>query len=305
MPQKCPRDGLTKLVEAARGTLLPDAIGEAEERQIIEHCRRDVGERVTKIKSHIAHSAYRPARREAHDLRKCLAGRVNALWRSLPEALRDLPSTPRSDRDERRTLRWRALTLGLSEVGVLDRPSTARLTARPKGSPNAAGLQRYRPVYTFDWLDLAKQRLIATSITPFVDLHPSQYLLRQVGKRGRSAVRGTLLERLPVLGPDQLFVQLDVKGFHQHIDHEWLEGNLPGLSKGIIRSHGHTGGMIHAPVKDKVKARLGIAEHGAYENFNRRGIPTGSALSALIGEYVMAEVLRGLADHPREPLLPL
>lgn len=297
------RDGLTLLLKAARGQMPTEAIGETDEQAIVRRCRADVRARTLKIEAHVARSAYRPARREGHQLRRCLAGRLNALWASLPDELKDDRRRAEDDRAQIRALRWRALVLGLSTVEHLDRPSTARLTARPKGSRSATGERRYRPVYSFDWLDLAKQRLIATSITPFVDLHPSQYMLRQLGKRGRSAVRETLLERLPLMGPDQVFVQLDVKGFHQNINHEWLEESLPGVSKGIIRSHGHTGGMIHAPVKDKVKARLGVAERGAYENFNRRGIPTGSALSALIGEYVMAEVLRRLADQPQEPLL--
>jgi hypothetical protein len=298
-----PRDGLTLLVEAARGTLLAQALDEAGERQIIAHCRADVRKRTLKIETHVSQKAFRPARREARELRCCLAGRLNALWSSLPKELRDRTELPSSDRAELRVLRWRALSLALSEVGDVDRPSAARLTARPKGTPSATGKRHHRPVFTFDWLDLAKQRLIATSLSPFVDLHSSQYMLRQVGRRGRSAVREALLARLPHMGPNHVFIQLDVKGFHQNIDHEWLEDNLPALSKGIIRSHGHTGGMIYAPVKETVKARLGLSERGAYENLFRRGIPTGSALSALIGEYVMAEVLRGLADHPLEPLI--
>lgn len=290
------------LVEVARGTRGHD-ISAREERAIMHQCLADSRRRLLRVAGHLDRKAYRPAKREAYDYRCSLAGRTQALWTSLPPHLRDQPLLAPSDNNYLRALRWRTIAVELGKVGHLDQSSTARLTARPKGKASADGPRRYRPVFTFDWLDLAKQRLIASSLTPFVDLHPSQYMLRQTGRRGRSAVCEALLERLPQMGPGHVFVQLDVKAFHQNIDHGWLEGNLPCLSKEIIRSHGHTGGMIHVPVKGGVKARLGLTEVGAYENLIRRGIPTGSALSALIGEYVMGAVLRGLADHPSGSLM--
>ena len=93
-------------------------------------------------------------------------------------------------------------------------------------------------------------------------------------------------------------MQFDVRDFYSQIDHGWLEEALP-LPLGLVRSHVHTGGMTIVPLRKNVRARLG----GAFEQLSRRGIPQGSALSPLVGEFVVAEVLRGLSDRFGAPLL--
>lgn len=197
-------------------------------------------------------------------------------------------------------MRWRFIKLGLEEVGNLNRASSATLHAKRKVPDyHGPGTPRYRPIFRFEWIDQARQRLLRSSLNPFVDFHPSQCLLRRTpAGRGRSAVLEALLQELPRLGPDHEFVQLDVQNFYLSIDHGWLEKHFP-LPKQIIRSHALTGGKTIVPTGKNVRARLGWA---MIDDLDRRGIAPGSALSALVGKYVMADVLRGLADRPIVPL---
>lgn len=295
-------NGRSLLVQVARGQLPPTAISAAQEREIRDFCRADVDHRSLKIGLDVQRKAFRPARRKADALRASLAGRLHALWLSLPAGLRDRHDIPGTERAERRVRRWIALTESLREVGQLSRPATLSLRAKPKGPPGAAMQRRYRPISVFNWIDEARQRLIGFGLAPFVDFHPSQYMLRWSGRgRGRSAVYKTLLDRLPTLGPDHVFVQLDVRGFYQHISHTWLEENLP-LPRDVIRAQVHTGGMMFAPIRNSVTARLGLNRDGALEALARQGMPMGSALATLVGEYVMAEVLRELADRQEAPM---
>lgn len=295
-------NGRDLLVQVARGLLPPSAISAAQERVIRDFCRADVDHRTVKIGADVQRKALRPARRKADALRTSLAGRLRALWLSLPADLRDRHDIPEPERAERRVRRWIALTEGLSAVGQLNHPATLSLRAKPKGPPGAAMQRRYRPISAFGWIDQARQRLIGFGLAPFVDFHPSQYLLQWSDRgRGRSAVYKTLLDRLPTLGPDHVFFQLDVRGFYQHISHAWLEENLP-LPRDVIRAQVHTGGMMFAPIRNSVTARLGLNRDGALEALARQGMPTGSALATLVGEYVLAEVLRELADRQGVPL---
>lgn len=293
-----------QLVAVARGHLAPSDVTRALEQAIVQFCNADVEKRLGAIKADVERGAQRPARRKAEAFRKCLSARLHALWKSRPGELRERQGLSPDQQGELRVLRWRALVAALPQVAKLNQPARVRLRAKPKGPPGLAAQRRYRPIFVFDWLDQARQRLIATSLTPFVDLHPTQYLLRQgLHGRGRSAVYKTLLTQLPTLASDHAFVQLDVREFYQSISHEWLEENLP-LPRDIIRAQVHSGGMIRLPAGKRVKVRLGAGRpDGAYDKLARQGMPTGSALATLVGEYVMATVLRELADRPDAPTL--
>lgn len=291
--------GMELLTDVARGALPVGDVGVTQERAIVEVARRCTQSRVARVEEKLLKGACRAARREADDLRRCLAGRFTALWSSIPHPLKDRRDLSARDRIDQRAERWHLIRIALGEVGRLDRPARAKLFAKLKSS-SYNGEQRYRMILTFDWISQARQRLIRSSLSPFVDFHPSQHLLRRSADgRGRSAVLGALLRELPLMGPDYVFVQLDVQDFYPSISHAWLEENLP-LTKGITQAQIHTGGMTIVPTGKNVRARL---PGGAIEQLGRRGIPQGSALSALVGEYVVAEVLRGLADLPGRPLL--
>ncbi|WP_333573828.1 reverse transcriptase domain-containing protein [Sphingomonas sp.] len=291
--------GIGLLVDVTRGVLPVGYVGVIQERAIVEAARRCTQSRIARVEEKLLKGAYRAARREADDLRRCLAGRFTALWSSLPHALKERRGMSAEDRSDQRFERWRVMRIALGEAGRLVQPARAKLFAKPKFS-GFGGDPRYRMILTFDWIDQARQRLIRSSLSPFVDFHPSQHLLRHSADgRGRSAVLGALLRELPLMGRDHVFMQLDVQDFYPSISHAWLEENLP-LAKGITRAQIHTGGMTIVPTGKNVRARL---PGGAIEQLGQRGIPQGSALSALVGEYVVAEVLRGLADLPGGPLL--
>lgn len=292
----------TLVVQLARGHLQPAEISAAQERCIKDFCRADVMRRAAKIEEDVQRNALRPAKRKAAALRSSLAGRVHALLLSLPRTLRDDDCLSQTERADRRAIRWGAIVGSLHDVGQLNRPAIISMRAKPKGPAGVTGQRKYRPISTFGWIDKARQRLIAFSLEPFVDYHQSQYLLRRSDwGRGRSAVCKALLDRLPAAGPNHVFIQLDVRGFYLNVSHTWLEENLP-LPKDVIRAQVHTGGMMFAPIRKSITARLGLDRDGALEAMSRQGMPMGSALSTLVGEYVLAAVLRELADRQEVPL---
>jgi hypothetical protein len=92
-------------------------------------------------------------------------------------------------------------------------------------------------------------------------------------------------------GDEHVFVQIDVQDFFGSISHEWLESNLP-LDRGTIRRHIHTGEM-NLQFKDEA-----CQQNVRLSRTARRAIPQGSALSQLIAELVMAEVLREVVAPP-------
>lgn len=292
----------TLMVQLARGHLQPAEITAAQERCIKDFCRADVMRRAAKIEEDVQRNALRPAKRKAAALRSSLAGRVHALLLSLPRKLRHHEGLSETERADRRALRWGAVVRSLHDVGQLNCPAMVSLRAKPKGPAGVTGQRAYRPISTFGWIDKARQRLIAFSLEPFVDYHHSQFLLRQSDwGRGRSAVCKALLDRFSAAGPNHVFIQLDVRGFYLNVSHAWLEENLP-LPKDVIRAQVHTGGMMFAPIRKNITARLGLDRDGALEAMSRQGMPMGSALSTLVGEYVLAAVLRELADRQEVPL---
>ncbi|MFL0587667.1 hypothetical protein ACH0BU_13610, partial [Sphingomonas olei] len=290
--------GQAVVLAMARRQLAPAALTNSDEREARAWAHDSVSSRLLRVEHHVQRGAGRAARREADQLRLSLAARFLALYTSMPAFHADRPDLPQAERLMRREERASIYALGLEAIGRMDKGARANVRAKQKGYAIGAGAQ-YRPIFSFDWLDQARQRLLRTCLTPFVDFHPSQYMLRHsVAGRGRSAVCENILRVLPRLNEVHVFVQLDVSAFHASISHAWLEDTLP-LPKAIIRSQVHTGGMTIVPLRKNVRARLG----GAYDELGRRGIPSGSALSVLVGEYVVAEVLRGLADRLDAPLL--
>lgn len=286
------------MVQLARGQFSVESLSLKDERKLIAFCRRDVADRMKLIRADVEDGKMRRARRKATSLRGCLAGRILAIWLSLPKEHRGYLSDTSEEASTRRAERWSVVLSHLNAVGDLEVPAVVRLSARPKRSCDHRGRRQFRAISHFGWLDAARQRLIGFSLQPFVDFHPSQHLLLRQGSwgRGRSAVYNALLEKLPELAPGHVFIQCDVRRFYERINHTWLEANLP-LPKSVVRAQVHCGGMTLLPVRKNVAARLGFARDGALEEWSRQGVPAGSALSTLVGEFVMAAVLRELSDR--------
>lgn len=286
------------MVQLAKGQYPVQNLSLKDECKLIAFCRREVADRMSLIRVDVENGRKRRARRKTTSLRECLAGRILALWLSLPKEYRDCSAGTPEEGSARRAARWSVMLSQLNAVGNLEEPAAVRLSAKPKRSFDETGRRQFRAISRFGWLDAARQRLIGFSLQPYVDYHPSQHLLHKQGDwgRGRSAVYKALLEKLPELAPGHVFIQFDVRRFYERINHTWLEANLP-LPKSVIRAQVHCGGMTLSRVRGKVAARLGFARDGALEEWSRQGVPAGSALSTLVGEFVMAGVLRELSDR--------
>ncbi|WP_271079166.1 reverse transcriptase domain-containing protein [Aurantiacibacter sp. MUD61] len=112
--------------------------------------------------------------------------------------------------------------------------------------------------------------------------------------RGRSAVCEYLRQEVPNLSADHVFMQVDVKDFFGSISSAWIEGRFR-LAEAIIRRQMHSGEM-RILMDRRARAYL---PGGELNERVRRVLPQGSALSPLVAEMAMAEVLEGLADHLR------
>jgi RNA-directed DNA polymerase len=178
---------------------------------------------------------------------------------------------------ERFTYVWRVT----QQIGHRHVPSTVYVRRKRKDDT------RYRLICQFTATDKAQQHLLALALRPFLSIHPAQFGTR----RGRSAAVESLLRHLAGCHASDCFVHTDVVGFHDAVSHDWLEENLP-LPVGLTRSSVHTGG-IRLFSSGSRHARPSAED---IERMGRRGIPQGSALSSLIADWVMADVLRTVAD---------
>lgn len=214
-----------------------------------------------------------------------LAVRLDALMFA---ARRHRPSTLVQSPAEREAVRQRRLAdvfSALSSIASFSQPARAQTFCRPK--PRGGE----RALTTFFWEDDARLRILKSALTPFANLHDSQFMLAQNGhRRGPASVREALLQALREAEGEQVFLQFDVRDFFGSISHAWLEDHL-GLDRGIVRRFVHTGEMLIVPIGEMRGDRL----TGDARQENGRsgvGIPQGSALSSLIAEMVMADILR-------------
>lgn len=297
-------DDLVRLI--ASGAIDPDTVTAADESILLAAFKAKEIKLLQKIEAALDRGGTRSAWRASEHLRRSMAGRYLALWRSKPPYLADCCAAPPEERDLVRSERLRQILSLLTEVGRLTVPASAvvytkrkdrnrayRYLDAPKPSLLGGGRLDRRIIFKFDWIDKARQCLIARSLNPFASYHPSQFLLRwHSGKRGRSAVCEYLRRELPTLTADHVFVQVDVRDFFGSISTTWMEGRFR-LSEAMIRRQIHSGEM-RVQMDGRARAYLNGGEN--HERV-RRVLPQGSALSSLIAEIAMAEVLDGLADR--------
>lgn len=157
-----------------------------------------------------------------------------------------------------------------------------------------------RPIISFYWEDDARFRVIRSALQPFAlaSFHHAQFMHPLNGvRRGPASVREAMLQALRETGDGYVFLQFDIRDFFGSISHEWLERALP-LDQGIVKRFVHLGEMLIVPTGEM---RVDRPTDDASSRTDRRGIgiPQGSALSALIAEWVMADILRSDAVFDR------
>lgn len=156
--------------------------------------------------------------------------------------------------------------------------------AKPKDGPN----EIYRFIMDFGIENRALQYLILEALTPWAQLHPSQFSLQG----GRDAAVTSIIE---ALGEDYaLAAELDIRGCFGSFDEEKVPYLLPlphEVTKNVIVSRGlnlQPGGFLdwEDPDDDEIYAAhadLVMAEP-------RLGIPQGSACSDLVTQMLLAPV---------------
>jgi hypothetical protein len=230
----------------------------------------------------------RRAPREAWQQRAKLAFRLNALFDGLGRWRRE-----QHDREGDRAAQHRdamvAVFNALPIVARFDGQATAivKYVQKPGGGN--------RPITSFSWLNYARQRLLVSTVQPFADFHCAQFQRQpEPEHRGLAAVRKALLKALEDADDTHVFLHMDVRDFYGSIRHSWVEGHL-GVERGIVQRHIHTGGMRFIPLNAIADVRQ--ADEALRESDRRggRGLPQGSALSPLVAEMVMADILRSAA----------
>ncbi len=163
---------------------------------------------------------------------------------------------------------------------------TGMLAAKPKPDGKS------RPIIEYEWPQQAKFRLLASSLEPLVGFHASQFLYQENrGQRGLQAAYEALRDALrDVAGEaaDYAFAELDIRDCFGSISEEWWAAQP--LLDNDMKVQAYVG-RHRVIIPNRARARLGAAT----ELSVRRGFPQGSALSALLSEWVIADVLRGLS----------
>lgn len=281
-----------------RGELVPASISMAEQRDLLSWARRKRLALIEKVLEAKSTGSVRKARQAIRAYRTPFAVRFIHVWEATPLEYRpSAPDTP-ADAEGKRQRRLDEVFGRTAYVLNLQRPAEGHLRFKSKGVGSP------RPILSFGWSDTARFELLAASVKPFAGFHASQYQLHpRPESRGQQAACGELLTRLngiqrsevaPGDGRDAdapIFVELDVRDFFGSVSEDWW-ANKPILD-GDMRSQLYTERM-RIKADRKVRGR----NDGAVDDWVRRGLPQGSALSAFIAEWVMADVLGGLPDLP-------
>lgn len=294
-PSRTPSQIMTAF---GRGELVPASISPAEQRDILTWARKKRLNLNTGLLDAKSKGSVRKARQAIQDYRKPLAVRLIHLWEAAPSEYRPSVHDTSAEAESKRQRRLNGVFARAAAVSNLQRPAQGRLRYKSKGGGS------YRPILSFGWTDTTRFEMLAASVKPFAGFHASQFQLHlQPESRGHQAACGALLTRLnglqrpePAAGgqgsaDEPIFVELDIRNFFGSVSEDWW-ADKPILD-GDMRSQLYTGRMSIMADR-KVRGRI----DGAFDDWVRRGLPQGSALSALIAEWVMADVLGGLPDLP-------
>lgn len=279
--------------DVCAGRIAISDLSAAEELAIRWWCRNCTQCSVADIQSLIARGHFRHARRARNEHFKKRTIHLYAALMSVRAVWPMKSSHTAEEREHARQQRLRAAFEALKSVGNFNAPARATRFARPKKNGG------FRLITSFNWVDKARHYVLKSALTPFANLHASQFMLsHDTARRGPAAVRKALLAALNECGEDSVFMQFDVVDFYGSISHRWIEENL-GLDPSIIQKHIHVGKMI---IKDKGDNANVRALHEANQRGGQWGIPQGSRVSPLIAEQAMAAVLGSAAVFSEMPL---
>ena len=264
------------------------------ERQLREWTRSAANRSLRRIEDAYALGRYKIARRERREHIARRAVHLHALFLALRMQWPVLSSMSSEEQERVRRHRIRVAFEQLPRIGNFRKPARARMRLKPKRNG-----QGHRGITSFGWVDKARQFVLRSAFQPFANLHEAQFMYAHEGiPRGPAAVREALLSSLADRGDGWSFLQFDIVDFYGSISHAWLESNL-GIDPMVVSRHVHTGQMM---IKRPRKMATVHATHEANAEGGLRGIPQGSALSPIIADWIMAQVLRDTAVFDELPV---
>ena len=269
------------------------AIDDVTWRRMVRWARHDLSRQVAKIEARRSEGRLRLARRIARQTIQRLGPR----FALAAEAVRNAyPDGRHSTDEQRRALQLKRMTVlktGFPRVGRFGRPASPSMRPRCKDDGS------FRPVVEFHWIDKAQQSLLSAIYKPFADFHPAQYQRKKVaGLGGTSAVREALRAALDTADDTDVFLHFDVRRHYDNTRCEWLERKL-WLPREVIRGHAHTADMV---IRHTGNHFVGPCSDQASWKDGRLGLPQGSALSPLLADLVMADVIRTAEVPDQYPL---
>ena len=263
--------------ELSSGAINPASLGTPEQAALYRFCRNAVSQKRAQIAEQVRIGRTRVARKKQNELLRSLPARVLASVTAIRKINRRRLDRPLSNE---RTIPFRRVwTLAERLRTGLAAPSFGIARLKPRRGNG------FREVLMFEAFDVARQKLIVMSITPFVGLHSSQFMLMG----GRTAACEALMAAMNTAPNGARFLHVDINDYHGSFSHDWLRENLP-LSADIIQHAILLDGM-----RNVLRWHLGLAHQQNDEGtdgMGRRGIPQGSAASSIVAEYVMADILR-------------
>lgn len=276
------------------GVIPVSDIDAATWRDMESWAKQDLSRQIAKVDALCSNGKSRLARRTA----RLALQRVGCRFAVAAKVLKKVYPNRLNDTDEvreaKRISRMSAMKAGLPQIGRFKHPASAQL--RPQRKKDGS----YRPLLNFYWIDKAQQSLLGKIYTPFADFHPSQYQRQQIeGLGGTAAVREALCAKLDTVDNTAVFMHVDISRFYDSINVEWLECQL-WLPRSMIRRHAHTVDMSIASygsynVGSGLSGENPPDDSGVNWKNGRLGIPQGSALSPVLGDLVMADLLRTVA----------
>lgn len=292
------KDLQSLMAAMGRGDFAASAITKPKLFELLRYARTVERKMLGRIRDTATRRGVRASRRAVTNYHQKLAVRFVHLWDSAPPEYRSTASTSASVDKSHLTLRLQGVIDRLDAVSSWS-PSTARLTTRSKRDG------QHRPIYRFGWTEQARFRLFKSALEPFAGFHASQFQFAVNPRdRGSQAACKALLNALigiqskaalnasPFRLEEYAFLELDVEDFFGSLKEEWW-GTKPVLDDRLKK-------VLYADyLQVKVSKRVRDRLPGAFLTSSRGGgLPQGSALSALISEWVMGDILKEVPDLP-------
>ena len=153
------------------------------------------------------------------------------------------------------------------------------------------GQGSYRIIHEFEIINRARQKLVLNALRPFRSIDPRQFM---TGNGGRDAAIQRVLDLLPRY---EWMTELDIRDFYPSID----RGCVPQLMPIAGRVTSSTILLEEAEKTPRTRKNIRDNRHNHHDMDGRcmsedsqRGLPQGASTSPIVGDMVIAEIMREL-----------